>query len=155
MTIQSTALAQADPQVAAVEAVIQQANAEQAQALATANPALMTDTATAAYYRQLVQTNQGLVAQGATAIILNQLTWGAVSVTGTTATANTTEEWTTTYSDGTTARSISPNVYTLVDQSGSWLIETDQQPTTTPATGVQPTPVPVAPVVPVIPVGQN
>ena len=54
--------APADPQVA-IQAVIQQANSEQAQALATGNPAVMSDTATAAYYRQLVQQNQGLATQ--------------------------------------------------------------------------------------------
>ncbi len=58
--------------IAAIQAVIQQANSEQVQALASGNPALMSDTATAAYYRQLVQTNQGLAAQGATSIELTQ-----------------------------------------------------------------------------------
>jgi hypothetical protein len=159
VTLQTGALAQTDPQVAAVQAVIQQANTEQTQALSTGNPSLMSDTATAAYYRQLVQTNQGLAAQGATGIVLNQLTWGPISVTGTTATANTTEEWTTTFSDGTTARSVNPNVYTLIQQGGPWLIEADQQPAAppsaraTPGVAVQPTP--QTPPVPVVPVGQN
>src|SRR5207244_5451038 len=65
--------AAADPQVA-IEAVIQKANSEQAQALASGNPALMSDTATTAYYRQSVQTNQGMATQGATGIELTQLT---------------------------------------------------------------------------------
>src|SRR6266567_6215227 len=64
----------ADPQ-AAIQTVIQQSNTEQAQAVASGNPALMSDTATAAYYRQLVQLNQGLTAQGATGVELTKLTW--------------------------------------------------------------------------------
>lgn len=38
-----------------IHQVIQTADAEQAQALASNNPSLMSNTATAAYYRQLVQ----------------------------------------------------------------------------------------------------
>jgi hypothetical protein len=129
--------APADPQVA-IQAVIQQANTEQSQALASGNPLLMSDTATAAYYRQLVQLNQGLAAQGATAIELTQLNWGPVTVNGTTATAMTTETWLTIFNDGTTTESTDSNVYTLVQQGGTWLIEADQnQP---PAAAAQPTP---------------
>jgi hypothetical protein len=159
VALQTGALAQADPQVAAVQAVIQQANSEQPQALSTGNPSLMSDTATAAYYRQLVQTNQGLGTQGATSIVLNQLTWGPISVTGTTATANTTETWTTTFSDGTTTRSVNANVYTVVQQGGTWLIEADQQPATSPSAqatpGVVVQPTPQASPVPAMPAGQN
>jgi hypothetical protein len=134
--------------------VIQQANQERSSALATNNPSQMSDTATAAYYRQLVQINQALVAQGATSINLIRLTWGPINVSGTTATANASEAWTTTFSDGTTNESSDTNVYTLVQQNGTWLIESDQQTPTastqaTPGTGAQTapsTPVPAAPV---------
>jgi hypothetical protein len=155
--------AAADPQ-AAVQAVIQQSNSEQVQALASGNPALMSDTATAAYYRQLVQINQGLAAQGATSIELTQLTWGPVTVNGNTATATTTETWITTFNDGTTTEFTGSNVYTLVQQGGTWLIEADQnQP---PAASAQaapgvgaPTPVPAQPTpqapVPAVGVGAN
>src|SRR5258708_24666049 len=141
--------AAADPQ-AAVQAVIQQSNTEQVQALASGNPALMSDTATAAYYRQLVQINQGLAAQGATSIELTQLTWGPVTVNGNTATATTTETWITTFNDGTTTEFTGSNVYALVQQGGTWLIEADQNqppPTSAQATpGVgAPTPVPAQP----------
>jgi hypothetical protein len=159
VAVQTGALAQTDPQFAAIQAVIQQANTEQAHALSTGNPSLMSDTATAAYYRQLVQTNQGLAAQGATGIVLNQLSWGLISVTGTTATATTTETWTTTYSDGTTTRSVNANVYTLVQQGGRWLIEANQQPATSPSaqatTGVSVQPTPQTAPVPAVPVSQN
>ncbi len=65
----------------------------------------MSDTATAAYYRQLVQINQDLTTQGATSINLVDLTWGAIDVSWNTATANTTETWTTTFSDSSTTQS--------------------------------------------------
>src|SRR5438132_4877641 len=52
---QTTAPAQADPQLAAIQQIIQQANAEQIQAIATQNPSVMSDTATAAHYQQLSQ----------------------------------------------------------------------------------------------------
>jgi hypothetical protein len=152
----TVAQSQADPTVA-IQAVIQQANAEQAQALSSGNPSLMSDTATAAYYRQLVQTSQSLAAQGATSLELSQLTWGPVSITGSSATATTTETWITTFSDGTTTESTDTNVYTLVQQNGTWLIGSDQHPA--PAASAQPTPAPAQPTpqapLPVVPVGQN
>ncbi len=146
-----------DPQ-AAVQSVIQQSNSEQAQALATGNPALMSDTATAAYYRQLVQINQGLASQGATSIELTNLTWGPITVNGSTTTAATTETWLTTFNDGTTTEFTGLNVYTLVLQSGMWLIESDQQPTASapaqPTPGISTQPTPQAPV-PAVPAGAN
>jgi hypothetical protein len=133
------AQAQVDPQVATIQQVIQLANMEQAQALNTQNPSVMSNTATAGYYQQLVQTNQSLLSQGVTNIELTNLTWGPVSVSGTTATATTTETWLTTFSDSTTTESIDSNLYTLVDQGGSWLIQDDQQPTAA-GTSAQATP---------------
>jgi hypothetical protein len=117
----------------------------------------MSDTATAAYYRQLVQTNQSLAAQGATGIALIRLSWGPINVTGSTATATKSEAWTTTFSDGTTTESSDINVYTLVQQSGTWLIEADQASATPSAQatpGIVTPPAPQTPV-PAIPVGQN
>src|SRR6266852_2616228 len=146
-----------DPQ-AAVQSVIQQSNSEQAQALATGNPALMSDTATAAYYRQLVQINQGLASKGATSIELTNLTWGLITVNGSTTTAATTETWLTTFNDGTTTEFTGSNVYTLVLQSGMWLIESDQQPTASapgqPTPGISTQPTPQAPV-PAVPAAAN
>ena len=137
---------------ASVQQVIQLANSEQVQALANNDPTVMTDTATAAYYRQLTQINQQLIAQGVSGIQLTNLTWGAVTVNGSTATATTDETWVTTFSDGTTSESTDTNVYTLVQQNGKWLIESDQHPSgvtssTQPAGSApsqpQPTPLPV------------
>src|SRR5258708_22295920 len=79
-TLAAAAPGQVDPQVAAIQSVIQQANQAQSQALASGDPSVMSATATAAYYRQLMQTNQALIAQGATSIELIQLTWGPISI---------------------------------------------------------------------------
>jgi hypothetical protein len=154
----AASVTQAPASQASIQAVIQQSNTEQAQALASGNPAVMSDTATAAYYRQMVQANQGLASQGVTSIELTRLNWGPISVSGSSATASTTETWITTFSDGTTTESTDSNVYTLVQQAGTWLIEADQtQPPAastpgTPGVGVQPTP--QAPV-PAVGVGAN
>jgi len=154
---------QADPRVAATQAVIQRANDERAQALASGDPSLMSDTATAAYYRQLVQTNQALAARGATSIRLTQLNWGPITIDGSTATVTTSETWITTFSDGTTTESTDANVYTLVQQGGAWVIEADQHPApasaqATPGVG-GPAPAPAQPTPqappPAIPVGQD
>ena len=131
------ASADSDPQVTAVQLVIERSNAEQIEALTTNNPAAMSDTATGGYYNQLVQTNQGLLDDGATNIELLDLTWGPVTVDGGSATAATTETWITSYSDSTTEESTNGNVYTLVNQDGNWLIQDDQQPSAagTPSQG--------------------
>jgi hypothetical protein len=139
---------------ATIQQVIEKANAEQTQALATDDPSVMSDTATAGYYRQLAQTNQQMAAQGVTSIELTNLSWGPLTVNGTTASATTYETWVTTFSDGTTSESTDTNIYTLVQQNGVWLIEADQQPATsspsTPSAAAatprpQPTPLPALP----------
>jgi hypothetical protein len=154
---------QADPQVAAIQVLIQQANDEQTQALAGDDASLMSDTGTAAYYRQLVQANQDLTAQGVTSIKLTQLNWGPVAINGSTATATTSETWITTFSDGTTIESEDTNVYTLVQQGGRWLIDADQHAVSTAAQatsrsgGQGPTPAQPTPQasLPGVPVGQH
>jgi hypothetical protein len=146
-----SASAQGDPQVAGIQDTIQQANAEQAQALDTNNPSVMADTGTAAYYRQLVQINQQLQAQGVASIQLTDLQWGPITVNGTTATAQTTETWVTTFSDSTTSVSTDTNVYTLVEQNGHWLIAADQHPSSDQGAAssspgqASPTPLPAIP----------
>src|SRR6267143_377359 len=71
--------------VAAVKDVVQRANDAQAQAYARNDPTLMRSTATASYYQELVQTNQGLQSTGAESIALTKLEWVDVTVPGTTA----------------------------------------------------------------------
>jgi len=82
---------------------------------------------------------------------LTNLTWGAITADDSAATANTIETWVTTFGDATTDQSTDANVYTLVNQSGTGLIQDDQQPTTAsptlhvtpgPSGRSQPTPVP-------------
>jgi hypothetical protein len=126
---------QVDPQLAAIQQVIQRANTEQTQAITTQNPSVMSDTATPAHYQQLVQINQNLVAQGVTGIQLTNLAWGPITINGTTATATSYETWVTTFSDSTTMQSTDTNVYTLVQQAGSWIVQDDQQPSATPTPG--------------------
>ena len=78
LCVSTTAFAapgQPDPEATAIQTVIQQANQEQSQALTSGDPSVMIYTATAAYYAQLVQTNQEPVGAGATHIELTQLTW--------------------------------------------------------------------------------
>jgi hypothetical protein len=150
-----------DPQLSAIQQVIQQANTEQIQAIATQNPSVMSDTATPAHYQQLVQINQDLVAQGVTSIQLTDLSWGPIAINGSTRTATSYETWVTAFSDSTTMQSTDTNVYTLVQQGGSWIIQDDQQPTATPgrpstaqpAPG-QPSPAQPAPL-PAVPNPQN
>src|SRR6266566_1139993 len=99
----------------------------------------MSHTATPAHYQQLVQINQNLVAQGVTSIQLTTISWGPITLNGSTATATSYETWVTTFSDSTTMQSTDTNVYTLVPQNGSWIIQDDQQPTAaTPGTGQPP-----------------
>ena len=141
----TVAQAQADPVTAAIQQVIQQANNEQVQAIATNNPSVMSDTATAAHYQELVQVNQGLVSNGVTGISLAKLGWGPISVNGSTATATSYETWITTFSDGTTMQSLDTNVYTLVQQNGAWVIQADQQPTPTAQPAGQTAPAPAQP----------
>jgi Peptidase A4 family len=145
----TSALAQSDPQVTAIQQLIQRANDEQAQAITTGNPSVMSDTATDAHYQELVQVNQNLVSSGVTSISLVKLEWGPINVNGATASATTYETWSTTFGDGTTMQSRDTNVYTLVQNGGSWTVQADDQPAQTaasqPGSGSQ-APQPVTPV---------
>lgn len=113
----------------AIQGVIQQGNAEQAQALASGNPALMADTSTDQYLQQLQQINQDMSKNGVASIALVNLEWGAFSLNGTNATATTYETWTTTLTDGTTTQARDENDYSLVqDNNGAWKIASDTHP---------------------------
>lgn len=118
-----------DATVAAIQAVIQQANDAQQQAFAAHDPSAMQETSTSAYYEQMVQTNQDLAQGGVTAIKLLKLGWGPVTLTNAaTATATTYETWQTTYATGATGVSRDQNVYTLVLDQGAWKIQADDHP---------------------------
>jgi hypothetical protein len=130
----STATA-ADPTQQAIQQVIQQGDNEQAQAFENNDPTVMQDTSTSDFYQTQVATNQDLASNGVTDIKLVQIEWGDVSVNGGTATATAVETWSTTYSDGTTESSRDRNVYTLVQQNGSWVISADDHPDDEVASG--------------------
>src|SRR5262245_50472956 len=130
----------------AIRQVIQQANAEQAQALARRDPTLMADTATADHQRELEQVNQDLVSSGVASIRLTRLEWGPVDVTGSTATATTYETWTVQYQDGSSRTSRDTNVYTLVNDNGAWKIQSNEHPGAAPSSPAAPAPsLPTAP----------
>src|SRR5690242_17608070 len=65
-----------DQVTAAIQQIIQQANAEQAKALATGDSSVMADTATADHLRELQQANQDLSSSGVTDIQLLRIEWG-------------------------------------------------------------------------------
>jgi hypothetical protein len=127
--------------VAAIKDVIQRANGAQAQAFAKNDPTLMRATATNSYYQELLQTNRDLANAGVTAIELVYITWGDITVSGTTAQATTTETWRSTYSDGSVDESTDRNDYTLAQSGRTWRISDDVQPSTrviVPGTGTAP-----------------
>ncbi len=142
-----------DPTVAAIQAVIQKADQEQQDAFTKNDPTLMQDTATTAYYNQLVQINSQMANSGVTAIKLIKIEWGQTSLTNqTTAQATTFETWQTSYNDGSTDQSRELNVYTLVQQQGAWKIQADDHPNSTsgssggsPASGPSGSPPPSSP----------
>src|SRR6202011_397088 len=115
---------------AAVRALIQKANQEQQQAFAQDNPTLMRDTATAAYYAQLVKLDTALRSSGVTAIQLRSATFGQVVLQGNTAQATTTETWQAAYANGSRAAETSVNNYNLVLIGSAWKISSDTQPNT-------------------------
>jgi hypothetical protein len=115
-----------DPQPT-VQQVIEKADFEQERAVATNDPSVMSDTATPSYFLRLVQANQQMLGQGVVGTELTNLTWGTVSLNGTTASATSYETWVTAFADGTTSESTDTKIYTLVQQDGTWLIESRQQ----------------------------
>jgi hypothetical protein len=127
--------------VAAIKDVIQRANQAQAQAFERSDDTLMRDTATDSYYQELVQTNHDLASGGVTSISLANITWGDITLSGTTAQATTFETWRSSYTDGSTDQRTDRNEYTLVRQSGAWKISADVQPDSRviePGTGTSP-----------------
>ena len=119
---------------AANKDVLQKANQDQAEAFNSHDPALMRSTSTEAHYTQMVQVNLDLANGGVTKIELLTIQFGAIIVTGATATATTTETWQSTYADGTVGQSTDPNDYTLVLAQGTWKIDSNAQPGNTGVT---------------------
>jgi hypothetical protein len=131
-----TASAQSD--TATVQAVVRKASDEQQQAFAKNDPTLMQDTATAAYYAQLVQVDAALRSAGVTAIQIVSMTFGQSSVQGSSAQVATTETWRATSTDGTSTDDTSINNYSLVLVGPAWKISGDKQPRTNIPPGTSP-----------------
>jgi hypothetical protein len=112
----------------AIQQVIQQVNMEQVQAVEGNDPTVMQPTATPQFYQQQVATNQDLENSGVTDIKLENIEWGPITVDGATATATDFETWSTTFDDGTTEQSRDRNVYTLVNENGTWKVQADDHP---------------------------
>ncbi|HEY4867106.1 MAG TPA: G1 family glutamic endopeptidase [Candidatus Dormibacteraeota bacterium] len=129
---------------AAVRALIQKANQEQQQAFAEDKPTLMRDTATAAYYAELVKLDTALRSSGVTAIQLRSATFDQVVLQGNTAQSTTTETWQATYANGSNAAETSVNNYSLVLTSAAWKISGDTQPNTNvPPSSTSPSSAPI------------
>jgi len=126
----------------AIQDVIQKLDEAQAQAIATNDPNVMVATATADFYQQQVAINQDLVNNGVTEVKLLNLEWGQVSVAGNTATATVYETWSTTFDDGTTEQARDRNVYTLVQENGTWKVQADDHPDQQQAGAPGPAPAP-------------
>jgi hypothetical protein len=126
----------ASPDELAIRDVIQRANDAQVLAYMSNEPTGMRDTATQSYYQEMMRINQGMRQNRILAIALESLEWGPISVTGTTATAETYESWATTLPDGSVNRARDRNIYRLVQQNGTWRISgndhPDQLPVLTP-----------------------
>lgn len=119
----------------AIKQVIQKANSEQEQAIASHDSSVMKDTSTDGYYEQISQDNQDALDSGVTAIKLVKIDFGSIGMRGGTANATTFETWSTTYEDGTTDQETDRNLYTLVQQGGQWKIQRDEQPETGASVG--------------------
>ena len=135
----SSAAATADlaAQQAAIKDVLQRANQAQADAFAKKDPSLMRPTSTDNHYAEMTQINSDLASGGVTKIELLSIAFGDIAVTGTTATATTTETWRSTYADGSVDQSTDQNDYVLLLENGTWKIESNTQPGNTGVT--QPT----------------
>jgi ketosteroid isomerase-like protein len=130
------------PTQQAIQDVIQKLDEAQAQAIATNDPNVMAATATPDFYQEQVVTNQDLVANGVTEVKLINLEWGQISVSGNTATATVYETWSTTFDDGTTEQARDRNVYTLIQDNGSWKVQADDHPDQQAAGAPGPAPAP-------------
>jgi hypothetical protein len=123
------------PTQQAIQQVIQQLDDAQAQAIASKNPDVMAATATPEFYAEEVASNQDLVDNGVTEVKMVKAEFGQAMVDGATATITVYETWTTAFQDGTTDQSRDRNIYTLVQDNGTWKVKTDVHPDQPDATG--------------------
>jgi hypothetical protein len=127
-TVQAAGTA-ADPATQqAIQQVITAVNQAQVQAIQSGDPSVMSPTATSEFYQDQVANNQDLVSNGVSDIKLINIEWGSVLVNGNTAVATDYETWSTTFQDGTTEQSRDRNVYTLINDNGTWKVQADDHP---------------------------
>ena len=112
----------------AIQQVITQVNQAQVQAVQSGDPSVMSATATSQFYQDQVANNQDLVDNGVTDIKLINIEWGPIVVYGNMAVATDFETWSTTFQDGTTEQSRDRNVYTLINDNGTWKVQADDHP---------------------------
>jgi hypothetical protein len=112
----------------AIQNTIQQVNDAQVQAIEKGDPSVMQATATQQFYQEQVSNNQDLTDNGVTDIKLVNIEWGQMTVDGNNATATDYETWSTTFDDGTTEQSRDRNIYTLVNDNGTWKVQEDAHP---------------------------
>ena len=128
----AAAPANGTPASAADQAAIQQAiqgiDDAQTKAVASRDMSGLTANATSDFATQQKSVTQDLVNNGVTEIKLVNIEWGPITVNGNTATATAYETWSTTYSDSSTEQSRDQNVYTLVQQDGTWKVQADEHP---------------------------
>jgi len=129
----------------AIQQVITQVNQAQVQAVEGGDPSVMASTATPEFYQDQVANNQDLVSSGVTDIKLVNIEWGDIVVNGNTAVATDFETWSTTFQDGTTEQSRDRNVYALVNDNGTWKVQSDDHPDQPAGGGNQPPGPPGAP----------
>ncbi|MCA1646268.1 MAG: hypothetical protein LC797_12700 [Chloroflexi bacterium] len=138
----ANAVAADAPTSQAIQDVIQKLDEAQAQAIATNDPNVMAATATADFYQQQIAINKDLVDNGVTEVKLIKLEWDQITVAGNTATATVYETWSTTFDDGTTEQARDRNVYTLVQDNGTWKVQADDHPDQQAANAPSPNPAP-------------
>jgi hypothetical protein len=120
---------------AALQQVVQNLDDAQSQAIATQDPNVMAATATPDFYAEEVAANQELVDSGVTDIKMVKAEFSQATVDGTTATITVYETWTTSFKDGTTEQARDRNIYTLIQDNGTWKVQTDDHPDEPPAPG--------------------
>jgi hypothetical protein len=121
----------------AVQQVIQQLDDAQADAIATNDPTLMAATATAEFYAEQVASNQNLMAGGVVEVQMVKAEFGQATIDNNgTVTITVYETWMTAFEDGTTEQSRDRNIYTLVQENGTWKVKADVHPDQPSAAGV-------------------
>ena len=129
----------------AIQQLITDVNNAQVQAIQTNNPDVMAATATPQFYQDQMANNQDLVDGGVTDIKLVNIEWGPIVVNGNTAEATDYETWSTTFQDGTTEQSRDRNIYTLINDNGTWKVQSDDHPDQQQSGGNQSPGLPSAP----------